>query len=185
MQGNYEFGTMQGKWETWHENGEKKSLIEYTDGLISGKNNFWYPNGKQQLVETYKLVEIKSEDDFSVKNKTTSVLHGAYGTYNIRGIQIISGNYENGLRNGKWVYRNNSGNIIKVENYKMDKPDGKWQTFYDFGGRDSEVNYKDGMKEGKSTYWNQKGEVIFQAIFHGNRQTDVLIDKATDLPSNR
>ena len=31
-------------------------------------------------------------------------------------------------------------------------------------------------------YWNQKGEVIYQSIFHGNRETDVLIDAEVEWP---
>jgi antitoxin component YwqK of YwqJK toxin-antitoxin module len=185
MQGIYNLGVMTGTWTTWHENGEKKSEIEYKDGLIAGKNFFWYPNGKKQLEESYKLVELKSTDDFSVKTKTTSVLHGTYKTYNIREFEIISGVYSEGKRNGKFVYNNNNGGAVKVEYYKMDKPDGKWQTFYDFGPLESEVNYENGLKEGKSTYYDQKGNITFQAMYHAGRQTDILMDSNPNLPQNQ
>ncbi|MFY9591568.1 MAG: hypothetical protein WAP54_06260, partial [Bacteroidales bacterium] len=174
-----------GTWKTWHENGSKKSEVEYTDGLLSGKNYFWYPNGKKQVEENYKIVKEKSSGKFREEERITSVLHGSYKTFNIRGTEIISGVYYEGLRNGKFVYNNDNGNTVKIEFYKMDKPDGKWQTFYDFGALESEVNYKNGIKEGKSTYYDQRGNITFQSMFRGGRQTDVIVDDNPNLPQNK
>ena len=32
LQGKYDLGVMTGTWETWHENGQQKSTVEYKDG---------------------------------------------------------------------------------------------------------------------------------------------------------
>ena len=130
-------------------------------------------------------MEIESKEGNNVETKTISVLHGIYKTYNIRGVEIISGVYDEGQRNGKFVYKNNNGGTVKIEYYKLDKPHGKWQTYYDFGPIVSEVSYENGVKEGKSTYYDQKGNITFQAMYHAGRQTDILIDSNPDLPQNQ
>ena len=98
---------------------------------------------------------------------------------------MISGTYNMGKRNGKFTYRNANGGVIKVEYYKNDKPDGKWQEFYDFGGLQTETEYKNGMKEGKFTRYDQRGNITFQSKFLGNRQVEIIVDDNPNLPQNK
>ena len=113
------------------------------------------------------------------------MLNGTYKNYNIRGVEMISGTYNMGKRNGKFTYRNANGGVIKVEYYKNDKPDGKWQEFYDFGGLQTETTYRDGMKEGKFTRYDQRGNITFQSKFLGNRQVEIIVDDNPNLPQNK
>jgi antitoxin component YwqK of YwqJK toxin-antitoxin module len=184
LEGNFENGIMTGKWTGYHENGVKKSLIEYKNGLINGKSYFWFPNGKPQTFENYKIIVRESKDTPDKILIETSVLHGKYQVFNIKGIEVISGEYFQNLRNGKFVYRNENGGIIREETYKMDKPDGVWKTYYDFGRLESEVNYKNGVKEGKATYYDHRGNITFQAIYKAGRQTDILFDSSVKQGDN-
>ena len=89
-------------------------MVEYSNGLLCGRNDFWFENGKPQFEETYKITDSKTGEG------KTSVLHGDYKNFSIRGVEMISGTYNMGKRNGKFTYRNANGGVIKVEYYKDD-----------------------------------------------------------------
>ncbi|MDD2198536.1 MAG: hypothetical protein PHE08_02295, partial [Bacteroidales bacterium] len=156
---------------------QKKSEISYTNGLYSGNATYWYPNGKKQLEEAYIIITSEGKERLYVDSEEHSVLHGNYKTYNIKGINLISGKYELGKKVDKWIMNNNNGDRIRIEQYLNDQPDGKWESWYDHGVKKSEINYKNGLKEGKTIYYDPKGNIEYEALFRGNRVVEVYVDQ--------
>lgn len=97
--------------------------------------------------------------------------------YESNGQYHSKGNILNGLKDGKWTYWYENGQIFKEGNYKVDidelkldaitdqawdypydNRDGKWTWWYTNGWIKQEWNFKDGKREGKSTYWNENGQ---------------------------
>jgi antitoxin component YwqK of YwqJK toxin-antitoxin module len=48
------------------------------------------------------------------------------------------------------------------ENYKDDKYDGNYTSWYKDGQIHQEVNYKDGKVDGKFTIWKENGQIWFE-----------------------
>jgi len=116
---NYKDGKLDGKWTTWHENGQKKSERFIRNGKRDGKMTEWYDNG-----------QIKAEK-----------------------------NYINGELDGKVTTWHENGQIQVEDNYINGKLDGKVTEWYYSGQKRREVNYKDGEREGKFTTWYYNGQI--------------------------
>ena len=64
--------------------------------------------------------------------------------------------------------------MLRQENYKNGRAQGKWLTFYPQGTPESEINYNRGLKEGKVVYYEPNGKVIFEAVFFRNKVDKVI-----------
>ena len=98
------------------------------------------------------------------------------------------GKIKNGLRDGKWTYWHENGQLSQERNYKdgnlvgqtnyyyyenaqirreenwkypetVGKKDGKWTWWYLNGQIQQKGNYKDGDQDGKWTYWHENGQL--------------------------
>ena len=66
--------------------------------------------------------------------------------------------------------------MVRLENYKEDRPNGKWLTWYNVGTLESEINYKDGVKEGTMKFLEKNGKVIYEAVYKKNKLVNVIVD---------
>jgi len=57
-EGTLKDGKFDGKWTTWHENGQKESEGNYKTGKKDGKWTWWYFSGSKRSEETYKDGEL-------------------------------------------------------------------------------------------------------------------------------
>jgi len=107
IEGNYKDDKKDGKWTSYHKNGEIEIELNYKDGKLDGKRTSYYPypNGQIFEEENYK--------DGEKDGKRTS--------YYKNGQIEWEENYIDGKLNGKQTYYNEYGSINKVEEYK----DGK------------------------------------------------------------
>ena len=48
--GKLKSGKKQGRWTSWHENGKKKSEIQYVGDVMDGSFKEWHANGKKKAV---------------------------------------------------------------------------------------------------------------------------------------
>jgi hypothetical protein len=68
------------------------------------------------------------------------------------------GEFNNGKREGTWVWENKNGQINTKGNYTNGKEEGTWTTYYDSGTLSDKGGYKNGKKEGIwARYWNKAG----------------------------
>jgi antitoxin component YwqK of YwqJK toxin-antitoxin module len=111
------------KQNSWYENGQLRSEINYKDQLLSGKTIFMYPDGT--IKESYTYKEGK--------------LHGPFFEYNIYGQKIHAGNYRKGKKNGlfswwyetgqKWVEIKYKNNYITQRKEWNKNGKNKWNCF--------------------------------------------------------
>ena len=86
-QANFEKGKKEGEFITWNEKGRLFSIFHFTNDLMSGTNLSWYDNGKVC-------------DSFMLDKKGSGYGSGYYYDGSIR----YKGHFENGVKNGEWIY---------------------------------------------------------------------------------
>jgi hypothetical protein len=75
-----------------------------------------------------------------------------------------SGQFKNGLREGKWVINNWNGERELVA-YHQGKRNGRSIWFYTGGRKKQLQEYKDDKPHGPGTYWDQAGEITKQVYY--------------------
>ena len=80
--------------------------------------------------------------------------NGPYHEWNSDNYKIISGNYLNGDKHGKWILRNNDGTLKAEESYVNGEMDGKWLWYRPDGVKEKEGTNKNGLTHGLWSPWN-------------------------------
>jgi antitoxin component YwqK of YwqJK toxin-antitoxin module len=110
-----------------------QSQIEYPHCNCVEKLNYSVDN-KEKLDGTYELI---------CKNK-----------------QVVSGQYSNGLKSGKWTTKTSKGTTIKKAEYVDSKLHGKYELFYFDGTQKLIANFVNGQEDGLWQYFNDKGKLL-------------------------
>jgi antitoxin component YwqK of YwqJK toxin-antitoxin module len=139
---NYKDGEKDGKYTAWYENGQKGEERNYKDGKEDGKVTLWYENGQKKLEGNYK--DDKKDGKFTWW-------------------------YENGQKEQVTYFKDDDEVKVTVwhkngqkryeKNYKDGERDGKTTRWYKNGQKEGETNYKDGKQDGKRTEWYANGQI--------------------------
>jgi len=158
-------------WERTYNfgDGSLKSELFYRDGQISsnvsdvagGKGN----NGG--LIKQTKQITSNNGIYIQTFYQNNGKYEGEFTEQWAEGDKPMktTGQYENGKKNGLWVYFNRYGDKEKEENYINDKLEGK-QTFYERGGEISKYyHYKNNVYDGEYAVFregrlNEKGTYV-------------------------
>lgn len=74
--------------------------------------------------------------------------------------QIVTGQYSNGLKSGKWTTKTAKGTIIKNAEYIDGKLNGKYELFHFDGKQKLVASFVNGQQDGTWQYFNEKGKII-------------------------
>jgi len=87
--------------------------------------------------------------------------HGEVVFYFENGLIKEKGNYNYGVKNGKWVSWNEDGNKIGEVSYDAKGlKDGKWKVWDNNGTVRAQMNYENGNRVGKWKIWDSNGNLI-------------------------
>lgn len=67
--------------------------------------------------KAYYISTLKMASECFYKDEKCFVPHGTYKSYDLEGFQVQSGNYLNGVKQGKWLRYNTKGYIIDSSTY--------------------------------------------------------------------
>lgn len=128
-----------GKLETFFETGKRKELSTYKKGKFNGLSEEWYPNGNQKSKIAYlngKNYGIKMEwfENGNLKEKCNY-----YVQYDSNGVYIKS------WYDGERLKFYPNGKVSEVENYQNYVRNGKWITYAPDGKKASEATYTNGL----------------------------------------
>lgn len=192
IEGNYNNGYEVGKWNYYYFDGALKSVEE-----VKGEDNylweFFLPdslhsqiitNGNGELVTYYATGKVKEWYNYQ-----DGLKNGPFEELSIYGYVALSGDFHNGLKNGKWEFFYYTGEKEKISNYKDGVLDGDYEYYYDNGQinvtgkninglktgewtwytnkgtRDMQGEFKEGEQHGDWTYWYPTGEIAYHAHF--------------------
>lgn len=115
------------KWISYHENGNKESIINYVNSRPQGNIEQWYENGNKRMIGEYV---IKSDDklEYELKvlqfwnSKNTQTVIDGNGEYEeVETYSIASGKVKNGWKEGEWKGKHPTLKYTFVELYKDTK----------------------------------------------------------------
>ena len=95
------------------------------------------------------------------------------------GNQIVTGQYANGLKSGKWITKSTKGTVIKNAEYIGGKLNGKYELFHFDGKPKLVASFKNGQQDGTWQYFNEKGKLIKTGKYQSGRPvgTWTIFDK--------
>lgn len=186
-------GNKQGFWILYYKSGEKRAEGEYLDGKRIGEWLFYYDSGEIEQKGFYNAGEYNREWKWTFKNGSTKrienyingVEHGYFVEYDNKKNVLLKGLYNNGLREGDWIYHVNDhkeegnyisgqknnvwihtfldGTVIFKGEFSFDSPIGIHKVWSSKGVLISIGKYKNGLKHGKWKHFKNDGT---QDIFY-------------------
>lgn len=139
-----------GKAVTFHENGQKKSEVNYKDGKVDGLSTAWYESGQKQAELTVK----------------DGVPDGLFTVWYEHGQKKSEIDYKNGVEDGRFIEWYESGQKRSEATNEDGGLVGRFTTWYENGQKQSEGSFKDGIPE-TSTNWARNGNVIKEKHLSG------------------
>jgi antitoxin component YwqK of YwqJK toxin-antitoxin module len=199
--GNYKSQTI-----TYHRNGTKESEINNGRPV-----NYWLTDGTQ-ILKNGNGKYIYSGSDSTIYTVHDSIYDGPtisyYHFYNPRTPWKLwaTGNYSNGTREGKWIFRDSSGTndiVLTFHNNIANGPasfyylysgiisesgflvecerTGEWKKFDSLGNLSGKFNYENGQKKGACTLYYPDGKI--KATGQYTQVTRTMINACED-PNN-
>jgi antitoxin component YwqK of YwqJK toxin-antitoxin module len=104
-----------------------------------------YENGKPKIVKYYKG-----------EGQTRSIVKEIQ--YYSNGKIKVEGEYEEGKKNGQWIFYYESGIIWSQGFFKQGLSTGKTKVFHENGQLFYEGEYVEGKKQGNWSFYNEEGE---------------------------
>lgn len=160
-------GVQEGEWKEYHENGQLKSIGKYDKGVKIGAWKYYYSNSK--LFETGKYDSKGRQqgkwmwyyDDAKLRRESNFLNgqeDGDFIEYTDSGSVLTSGEYSEGLKEGKWFYL--LGNYKSIGKYTDDQQDSVWTEYYvDNGKIRYKGNYNQGRPDGKHIWYYPDGKI--------------------------
>ena len=147
----------EGKIETFYENGNKRSSLEYKNGLLDGEKLLWAPDGT--LVEEAYYIKgnlegryysLESNGALKIAQYKNNQLHGLFELTHpphefFGKMKALESHYDEGLLHGNLIEYNTAGTKI------------------------SQIPYKQGVKEGKALWFTDQGQLFRSSDFQNDQ----------------
>lgn len=181
-----------GSYTDFHENGQKRRVMEITGGKLDGRYKDHYDNGQVKEDGTFKdgnrVGEFKNYYEngklYTLLNYDDGELDGPYEEYNDLGDLVSKGYYKKGKRHGPDLDFEDGRQYGRIE-YKEGSPvayeftngegkvvgeqkEGKLsmlRVFYANGAKRSEIPMRNGMFEGEAKYFYSTGALKEQLTY--------------------
>ena len=192
----YKGGTMYGKREGWHENGQKSLMADYVNNMPEGLYQTWHSNGQQERSSTTKNGKFEGSYELWYENGQLEE-RANYKDGSIDGISeqwYKNGNlkrkhYEkDGFLYGEYLEFYSDGTPLRKFNYneKGDR-DGLQESYHPNGNIASKSFYINGKEEGAAETWSKDGTSYHKVLYkngkrHGVSETyenDILVSRTS------
>lgn len=179
----YKRGVKHGKWITYYDNGQMFEYKEYNNGAETGEFKQYFKNGQLKL-------EVKIVD-----GKWSGTMRNYYPNGNPANIGL----YQEGLKEGKWVFYDERGNVEKTIHFDgsevicstedqvtyYDRPStvGEPQDSYDdYGMMNNEAPEEIVMKKKTVMHWDSLCTAHFTAYYPDEKvkRTGFYVDNVKD-----
>lgn len=172
-EGNFEDGKPVGEWKRYHEGGQVKATINYTEYSDSAFAQLFNQLGKKV-----------AEGNYFNERKT-----GSWILFS-ENIKIAEEQFINGNKHGYCRKFYNTGELLEEAEWALGKQEGKYHVFYkngkpymqckfknnirnglcllyfQNGKMEMEGNYKYNLRHGSWKYYNEKGELLYELKYN-------------------
>lgn len=192
---------LHGNYESFYENGNKKSQGQFTENISSGIWTYYYSNDNVKMRGEVKNGSSAGYWEYFYESGKPSMAgniqdgkrNGPWSLYFVNGMKKSEGDFQLGEKTGVWKYYHESG-IVKAHeinhadssfyaefyangNVKMEGRnvnelrEGKWTFYYEDGTKEAFGFYRRNKKFGPWSYFNEFGRLSAQGSYI-NEQTD-------------
>lgn len=173
FESNYLLGKKNGQFLEFEANGDSVLNENFINDLKSGEQRLYYEKGKIGKVVNYQNGLLNgSHKTFSVDGKLEIELyykagknHGTWKYFHLNGKEAKIETWNNGLKDGLFLLKDDKGALIKQESFKKNIPEGEFIE-----------NYSNGKPKHLITY--KAGEVIREQRIDDYGKTTYTFDKA-------
>jgi antitoxin component YwqK of YwqJK toxin-antitoxin module len=137
----------------WDDSGHLLKFTEFRSDSPTGWMIGWHTNGIRAFEG-----QVDGERDFQGGHIRQLNYIGQWIEWDEKGQVKSQGSYTNGLKDGAWVFMNDSGQRV-VGNFSQGKRNGSYQVFNSFGRLISQAEYRNGQRIGKETVWDDSGRI--------------------------
>lgn len=144
-----------GIWQTWHNNGQLMSTGKYVDGLKDGTWEEFHPDGSKAALSQWQAgVQVGEARRWYHDGKAESVMRFKDGK--------IDGDWLEWHENGeqKWIYTHQAGRKV-----------GTWRRYYDNAKPQSEETFVDGLPQGPAWANYRNGSREYEGAWQAGVQT--------------
>ncbi len=160
---------------------EKKDIEKMTGPLFEYFNNIRKTQelivAKRETTKTKYYISnylVMGKGEYGKNEKNEDILVGSWEFYYNSGSLKSKGTFDNkGLRNGNWYYFYETGIPKEITYYKLDKAEGKSESWHDNGLRYMLSNFKDNMTDGIEYLYYFNGQMR-SAITYKNGKKEGL-----------
>ncbi len=165
-------GMKQGRWEAKYPGGTKKYEGTFLNNKPVGEWKRFHENGKTKALMTYRS---QSESVYAIlfdeegKRYAEGVFVGTFRDsiwvfYN-GDLVVRLENYRNGKKEGKSTGFDSQGKKTWEKNWKSDLQDGVSMDYYPNGQKRNEITFVSGKKNGPARFYNESGEVSMEGSY--------------------
>jgi antitoxin component YwqK of YwqJK toxin-antitoxin module len=161
----------EGEWKMYYENGQIREIGEYTNNERSGIWNSYFEDGVLKGSCEYendfgKHIEYyHSGKVFGTGPKSGTVNTGHWRYFHEDGSLQAEGDFEKGLKQGRWYTYYPSGKVSSEGTYHNDQPTGEWTYYFEQGTVSSSGAFADGKKEGHWKSFSLNGSLLSEATY--------------------
>ena len=175
----YKGGTMHGKREGWHENGQMSFRGTYKNGMLHGHVERWHSNGQMSLVADYiydmpeGLYQTWHSNGQQEKNSTikNGRIEGTYELWYENGQLEQRANYKEGLIHGIFEQWYKNGNLKRKYHEKDGFIYGEYLEFYSDGTPLRKYNYNEkGGREGLQESYHPNGNIASKSFYINGKE---------------
>lgn len=156
-----------GPYETYHKNGQLKTVGQYENDKKIGDWKDYHPNGN--LRQKYSYTKGKKNKELKLYFKNGNI---HFETINERGDYIRKGYFKSGklqfeqqLKNGYFKNYYKDGTLKVLSNYKDGQLHGLWTQYYPDSSIEWEVDYFEGYKQGEFKHYYATDTLELKGIF--------------------
>ncbi|MDD4425020.1 MAG: hypothetical protein PHS40_03750 [Mariniphaga sp.] len=167
-EGEFKDGKPVGEWTRYHEGGQLKAKIRYTEHSDSAYAQLFDPWGEKIAEGTYIQEQregiwifYSNERKVSEESFAGGVKHGVSRTYYPSGEILEESEWQNGLQEGNYQLFFENGKPYMQCKFSKNKRNGLCLSYFMNGRMEMEAYYKNNLRQGEWKYYNDQGEYLY------------------------
>lgn len=171
-EGHFEHGQPVGEWKRYHEGGQVKAIISYSEKSDSAFTELFNKAGKKIAEGNYKNQEKagkwvyfadgeKVAEEYFIDGKK----HGTSSKYYDSGELLQSVDWKNGVQDGDYEVFYKSGKPFMQCKYSNNQRNGLCLTYFQNGRVEMEARYKNSLRDGEWKFYNEEGDHLYTLVY--------------------
>lgn len=170
-EGNFVDGKPIGEWKRYHEGGQLKALIIYSEDTAKTQLFDLYQkkeaegifiNQKKEGTWTY----FSNNNKISEENFTHGIKNGQSKKYYDTGEVLEMADWKNGIQEGNYQILFKTGEPYLQCKMANNQRNGLCLIYFQSGRQELVANYKNSLRHGEWKYYNEKGEYLYSLNYN-------------------